>query len=140
MSDKCFVDTNILVYAHDKAAGARHVRAAALAEELWNSARGVLSTQILQELCVSLQRKLARPLTIAEIRRLVQPYLSWEVVVNTAEATLHALEMSARYKVSYWDGLVLQAADAAGAAVLYSEDFSHGQRYGTVRAVNPFRD
>jgi predicted nucleic acid-binding protein len=140
MSDKCFVDTNILVYAHDRAAGARHTRAAALIEQLWNSGGGVLSTQVLQEFCVSLQHKLSRPLSGAEIRRLVQPYLSWEVVVNTPHAALDALEVSARHKLSYWDGLILHAAEFAGAAVLYSEDFSHGQRYGAVRVVNPFRD
>jgi predicted nucleic acid-binding protein len=140
MADKCFVDTNILVYAHDRAAGVRHTRAAALIEQLWNSGGGVLSTQVLQEFCVSLQRKLARPISAAEIRRLVQPYLSWEIVVNTPQAALAALEMSTRHKVSYWDGLVLQAAELAGAGILYSEDFSHGQRYGTVRVINPFRD
>ncbi len=89
---------------------------------------------------MSLQRKLTRPLSAAEIRRLVQPYLSWEVVVNTPQAALDALEVSARHKVSYWDGLVLHAAEFAGAAVLYSEDFSHRQRYGSLRAINPFRD
>lgn len=140
MIDKCFVDTNILVYAHDRTAGARHTRASALIEQLWDSGSGVLSTQVLQELCISLQRKLSRPLSAGETRRLVQPYLSWEVVVNSPQAALDALEVSARYKVSYWDGLVLQAADFAGANVLYSEGFSHGQRYGAVRVVNPFRD
>ncbi len=140
MSDKSFVDTNILVYAHDRAAGERHARAAALVGQLWSTASGVLSTQILQELCFSLQRKLARPLSASETRRVVQPYLSWEVVVNTPQAALDALEISSRYKISYWDALVLHAAEFSGATVLYSEDFSHGQRYGSVRAVNPFRD
>jgi predicted nucleic acid-binding protein len=140
MPDKYFVDTNILVYAHDEAAGVRHERAAVLLETLWNSGGGVLSTQVLQELCVSLQRKLARPLQAAQIRRLVQPYLSWEVVVNTPQAAVDALAISARHKLSYWDALLLHAAETAGAAVLYSEDLSHLQRYGTVRVVNPFRD
>jgi predicted nucleic acid-binding protein len=140
MTDKYFVDTNILVYAHDGAAGTRHQKAAALIEQLWNLGGGVLSTQVLHEFCVSLQRKLSRPLSVAEIRRLVQPYLSWEIVVNTPQAALDALEVSARHKVSYWDGLILQAAELAGAAVLYSEDLSHGQRYGIVRVLNPFRE
>jgi predicted nucleic acid-binding protein len=140
MPDKYFVDTNVLVYAHDEAAGVRHERAAVLLEKLWNSGGGVLSTQVLQELCVCLQRKLARPLSAAQIRRLVQPYLSWEVVVNTPEAALDALDISARHRLSYWDALLLNAAEAAGATVFYSEDLSHLQRYGSVRVVNPFRD
>jgi len=139
MSAKSFVDTNVLVYAHDTAAGSRHQRAKALIDQLWDSGQGVVSTQILQELCFSLQRKLTRPLSALEIRRIVQPYLAWEVVVNTPQAAIEALEASSRYKISYWDGLVLHAAEFAGAALLYTEDFSHGQKYGGVRAVNPFR-
>jgi predicted nucleic acid-binding protein len=95
---------------------------------------------VLQELCFSLQRKLAHPLSSSEVRRLVQPYLAWEVVVNPPAAAVNALEVAARHKVSYWDALILHAAEMAGATILYSEDFSHGQRYGSVRAVNPFRD
>jgi len=140
LSDKSFLDTNILVYAYDSAAGIRHERAKALLEQLWSSGQGVLSTQILQELCVSLQRKVARPLSLAETRRIVQPYLAWEVVVNTPLAAIEALVVASRYQVSYWDGLVLHAAEAAGAVVLYSEDFSHGQKYGSVRVVNPFHE
>jgi predicted nucleic acid-binding protein len=62
MSDKFFVDTNILIYAHDTAAGTKHERARALVEELWRERSGVVSTQVLQELCVNLRRKTGRPL------------------------------------------------------------------------------
>jgi predicted nucleic acid-binding protein len=64
MSDKCFVDTNVLVYAHDRSAGRKHQRARELVENLWRAGTGVLSTQVLQELCVSLRRKLEHPLPI----------------------------------------------------------------------------
>lgn len=137
MSDRCFVDTNILMYAHDAAAGAKHVRAKALLEDLWRTRSGVISTQILQELCVNLRRKAGRPLTPAAIREIVADYLTWHVVVNAGESVLEALEIEGRYALSFWDALVLQAAESAGVAVLYSEDFSHGQAYGSVRAVNP---
>jgi predicted nucleic acid-binding protein len=139
MSDKCFVDTNILVYAHDFTTGAKHQRAQALIETLWNSEAGVLSTQVLQELCVSLRRKAARPLSVEETRRLVEDYSRWEVVVNTAESILEALTIEVRYKISFWDALIVQAAGSAGAAVLYSEDLAEGQSYGAVRVVNPLR-
>ena len=138
MSDKCFVDTNILVYAHDRSTGAKHTRAQALIQELWNSGSGVLSTQVLQEFCVSLRRKAARPVPAGEIRRLVQDYSTWEIVTNTAESILQALEIEARYKTSFWDALIIQAAEASGAFTLYSEDLANGQRYGAVRVVNPF--
>ena len=72
-----------------------------------------------------------------EIRRLLQDYLSWEIVVNTPEAVIQALEIEERYKTSFWDALILQAAEQSGAAVLYSEDLAGNRRYGTVQVVNP---
>jgi predicted nucleic acid-binding protein len=137
MADKYFVDTNILIYAHDRSAGIKHERARQLIEGLWNSGQGVLSTQVLQELCVNLRRKVARPPGADELRRLVSDYMSWEIVVNSPEAVIHALEIEARYKTSFWDALVLQAAEQSGAAILYSEDLAGKQNYGAVRVVNP---
>jgi predicted nucleic acid-binding protein len=137
MAQKYFVDTNILIYAHDRSAGAKHDRARQLIERLWASGEGVLSTQVLQELCINLRREVARPLTVEEVRQLIQDYLSWEVIVNTPESVLQALEIEVRYKISFWDALVLQAAETSGAAVLYSEDLAAGQHYGAIQVVNP---
>ena len=138
MIDKCFVDTNILIYAHDRSLGKKHQDAQRLIEELWNDRRGVLSTQVLQELGINLRRKVQRPLPLEELRLLIQDYLQWEIVVNTAESVLQALDIEARYGISFWDALIVQAAASAGAGVLYSEDLAAGQRYGSVRVVNPF--
>ncbi len=77
------------------------------------------------------------PLPIEEIRRLIQDYLSWEIVINTPASIIDALEIEVRYKTSFWDALVLQAAESCGAGVVYSEDFATGQRYGAVRVENP---
>src|ERR1700689_545334 len=137
MPDKYFVDTNVLLYAHDRSAGLKHERARQLVERLWISGQGVLSTQVLQELCINLRRKIARPLPVEEVRRLIQDYLSWEIVVNTPESVIQALEIEVRYKISFWDAMVLQAAESSGAAILYSEDLSAGQRYGAIQVVNP---
>jgi predicted nucleic acid-binding protein len=137
MAEKYFVDTNILIYAHDRSTGIKHERARQVIERLWMSGHGVLSTQVLQELCVNLRRKVAQPLPVDEIRRLLQDYLSWEIVVNSPEAVMQALEIEVRYKTSFWDALILQAAEQSGAAVLYSEDLAGKQRYGTVQVVNP---
>jgi len=71
MRDKCFVDTNILVYAHDRSAGVKHLRAQRLLEQLWESGQGVLSTQVLQELCFNLRRKAGNPLPVDEVRILI---------------------------------------------------------------------
>ena len=137
MADKYFVDTNILIYAHDRAAGIKHERARQLIEGLWTGGPGVLSTQVLQELCVHLRRKVARPLAVDEIRRLIHDYMSWEMVVNPPEAVMQAIEIEVRYKTTFWDALILQAAEKSGAAILYSEDLAAKQSYGTVRVINP---
>ncbi len=139
MSDKYFVDTNILMYAHDASAGAKHERARALVEELWRDRTGVVSTQVLQELSVNLRRKTGRPLDAKATREIVADYLTWQVVVNGGESILEALDLEARFHISFWDALVLQAAQASGAEVLYSEDLSDGQTYGSVRVTNPLR-
>jgi predicted nucleic acid-binding protein len=137
MSDKCFLDTNILVYAHDRAAGLKHKRAREIVEELWTSGLGVLSTQVLQELVVSLRRKTKNPPTTEELRSLVRDYMRWEVVANSADGIIHALDLEVRLKISFWDALILHAADAAGASVIYSEDLAAGHKYGAIRLINP---
>jgi predicted nucleic acid-binding protein len=137
MAGKVFVDTNILIYGLDRRAGIKHERARRLVEQFWETGEGVLSTQVLQELSVSLQRKVDPAVSIERIREVVHSYLSWHVVVNTAESVLQALEVQERFKISFWDALILQAADSAGVDVVYSEDLSSGQEYGGVRVVNP---
>ena len=137
MSDKYFVDTNILVYAHDKAAGVKHERAKSLVEQLWRARSGVISTQVLQELCVNLRKKAGRPADVKTARAILADYLAWEVVTNVGESILEALELEDRYQISFWDALIVQAAETSGASVLYSEDLSAGQDYRGVRVVNP---
>jgi predicted nucleic acid-binding protein len=139
MSDKCFVDTNILVYAHDLTQGVKHERARVLIAKLWDSGAGVLSTQVLQELCISLRRKAARPLSVEETRKVIEDYASWDIVVNTTESVLEALDIELRYEISFWDALIVQAAGSRGSGVLYSEDLADGQTYGAVRVVNPLK-
>jgi predicted nucleic acid-binding protein len=96
-----------------------------------------VSTQVLQELAVNLRRKAKKPLDAKTTREVVSDYLAWQVVVNSGESILEALDFETRYRVSFWGALVIQAAHAGGAEILYSEDLSDGQRYGTVRVKNP---
>lgn len=137
MPDKYFVDTNVLLYAHDRSAGLKHERARQLVEQLWDSRQGVLSTQVLQELCINLRRKIVRPLPVEEIRRIIQDYLSWEIVINDSASVLQALEIELRYQTCFWDALILQAAESSGSAILYSEDLAARQKYGAVQVINP---
>ena len=138
MTAKAFVDTNILVYAHDPGSGRKHEIARALIEELWSSRLGVVSTQVMQEFYVNVRRKAQRPISVEQARALIENYFSWTVVVNDQSSILGAIDLETRYQLSFWDALIVQAANAAAVEVLYSEDLSHGQRYGSVELVNPF--
>lgn len=140
MSDKMFLDTNILVYAHEPETGIKHLRARALIEKLWNTGGGVLSTQVLQELCVNLRRKMARPWTVEETKDLISTYLDWQIVVNTPDSVIHAMAIETRHHISFWDALIIDAAEKSGSSILYSEDLSDGQLYGSVRVVNPLTE
>ena len=135
--NKSFVDTNVLVYAYNLEAGPKHERARELIQELWATQNGIISTQVLQEFYSSL-RRLDRSLKISFVRGLVSNYFDWQVVVNAPESIFHASEIEERYQVSFWDALIIHAAEISGASVLYSEDLSDGQRYGAVRVMNPF--
>ena len=107
-------------------------------EDLWSSRKGVLSTQVLQELCINVRRKAPRSRSVAETQRLIQDYMDWNIVVNDSGSVLRALALEERCKVSFWDALILQAAESAGVETLLSEDLAAGQSYGTFRVENPF--
>jgi predicted nucleic acid-binding protein len=138
MNGKAFIDTNILIYAHDHRAGVRYQLAEELLEKLWHEKRAVLSTQVLQEFCVNARRKSAKPIDMDELRETIRDFLGWQIVVNSAESVLRALETEVRYQISFWDAMIVQAAESAGCEVLYSEDLSHGQEYNGVLVINPF--
>ena len=93
MSDRYFVDTNILMYAHDTAAGQKHEKAKALVEELWETRSCVVSTQVLQELAVNLRKRTKEPLDAKATRDVVSDYLAWQVVVNDGNSILEALDI-----------------------------------------------
>lgn len=135
---KEFLDSNLLVYAHDRGQDEKHHRAKALVSRLWQERSGVLSTQVVQEFWVNVRRKAKRPLSAANARQVVEDYLRWEVVINDTTSVLAAIELEQRYQIAFWDALILQAAQISGARVLHSEDLNHGQAYGSVVVQNPF--
>ncbi len=135
---KAFVDTNILVYAYDRGAGDRHEKALGLIEQLWLKGNGILSTQVLQEFYVNVRRKAQRPVTPEQARALVSDYLAWNPIVNDGAVVLEAIDLEKRYQLSFWDSLIVAAAQKGGASVIYSEDFNHGQTFDSVKVQNPF--
>jgi predicted nucleic acid-binding protein len=138
MSDKVFVDTNVLVYAHDLDAGARHDVAARLVSELWETRTAVISTQILQEFYVNATRKIPSPLPRAVARQAVRTYAAWQTeVVGPAEIEA-ASEIEERHQLSFWDALVVATARKGGASRILTEDLSPGSTISGVRIENPF--
>ena len=135
---KIFVDTNILVYAHDTTAGRKREIAKAAILDLWNSETGVLSTQVLQEVYVSLTQKIPAPLDGKNARAILEDLCAWKVMVNDEQAVLAAIDLQVQYRLSFWDSLILEAARRSGATMLYSEDLSHGQQVDGIKIVNPF--
>ena len=132
---RVFVDTNILFYSVDSDAGAKHLKAREVLEEIWSAKTGIISTQILSEWTVNLRRKL--DIDWRRIRGIIQPYLAWEVVAIEADDPLEASRIADKHRISYWDGLVLQAARKGGATILISEDLNPGQTIEGIEVVNP---
>ncbi len=134
-----FLDANIIVYAEDKRAEEKHQKARNLVLELWDSKEGVLSIQVLQEFFVTVTRKMPKPLKPRAAFHIVEQYLSWRIVENTSSLLLAGIKLADSAQLSFWDALVVQAALGSGCTELYTEDLNHGQRFGDLRIVNPFR-
>ena len=139
MSGIAFVDSNILIYAHDRDAGPRRERARQLCETLWQERSGCVSVQVLQEFYVTVTRKLRAPVAKAQARELVRAYSSWVVSPTTPDTVIRATELSEAAEIGFWDALIVTAAEQSGADTLYSEDLNDGQVIAGVRVVNPLR-
>jgi predicted nucleic acid-binding protein len=137
MSDKTFVDTNILMYAHDVGARRKQPIAELALRELWNNQTGVLSPQVLQEFYFNATRKGIRPLLRDEARLVVASYSAWCIEISQAEI-FAAFRIEDVAKISFWDALIISAALKAGATTVLSEDLNAGQSIAGVRIVNPF--
>ncbi len=137
--DRWFVDTNILLYAHDDSAGEKRDQARALVERLWESRQGCLSVQVLQEFVVNATRKIARPLDTATAKEIVADFSRWYLHVPGADDVLAAIGIHQRTGISFWDAMIVRSAAEIGCAVLYSEDLNAGQDYSGVRVENPFK-
>ena len=134
-----FVDTNVLVYARDSRESRKQQQAAAWLAHLWQHRRGRLSQQVLQEYYVSVTQKLKPGMAREAARDDVRDLWQW-VSAPAAEALFEeAWSLQDEYSVSWWDALVLAAAQLSDCRTLLSEDFQHGREYGSVRVANPFK-
>ncbi|HEY5894860.1 MAG TPA: PIN domain-containing protein [Chthoniobacterales bacterium] len=132
-----FLDTNILLYGYDLDAPTKRPIAQSLIEQAWlQPGRIAISVQVLQEFYVNFLRRGHSP---AEATALVGDFSLWPVIDNSLALFRLGLSVQARWQLSLWDAMIVAAAQTSGARDLLTEDLNHGQDYGGVRAINPFR-
>jgi predicted nucleic acid-binding protein len=130
-----FVDTNVFIYAHDRSAGRKHSVATDLLARLWEEHSGAVSIQVLVEFYAATNK---RGLKVREAEAVISDLETWTLHRPDHAGVIRAISLLRRYKVSWWDALVIDSANELGCAVLWTEDLNHGQRYGGVTARNPF--
>lgn len=133
-----FVDTNIVIYAYDIQAGAKHMAARALMNELWQSKAGCLSIQVLQEFYVNITQKIAAPVDAFAAIQIIQDLSAWTVYTPAPLDVVKAIYVQQRYQISFWDAMIIWSAARLGCEILWSEDINPGQTYEGVRVQNPF--
>jgi predicted nucleic acid-binding protein len=138
MSDADFLDTNVVVYAYDE----RDPRKQQLARQLLRggvAGRVVISTQVLAEFAAIMLHKVSPPATADAVIKALDALASIRLTVPDAELVRRAVEARAAYGLHFYDGMIVAAAERAGCARLWSEDFNEGQKYFGVTVANPFR-
>ncbi len=133
-----FVDTNVAVYAFERSSSPKKLVAEQLLNELMDADCLRLSTQVLQELFVTLTRKVSRGCTNEEALAVLDDLAAWPLTVVDYAAIRAAIRLAGQAELSFWDALIVVAAARAGAKVLYTEDLNDGQEILGVRIRNPF--
>ncbi len=131
-----FIDTNIAVYADDRAYPDKQAIAAALIADCYRKGEAVISTQVMQEYYHAAVNKLKIDAAFA-VKRL-RFFAGFEVVAATPQLVIAATDLHRLHSLSFWDAMILQSAISSGCHTLYSEDMNHGEIIGGVKIVNPF--
>ena len=137
MSGKTFVDTNVLIYAHDVDAQVKHEVAKSVLRKLWSERTGVLSMQVLQEFYVNVTRKIASPLPRESARLVVNSYSIWCIETTPVEIAA-AFRIEDESRIGFWDALIVASAAKSGATRIVSEDLNAQQMIASIRIENPF--
>jgi predicted nucleic acid-binding protein len=139
MTDPVFVDTNVLIYCRDASEAEKQQRAMEWMRHLWTTRSGRLSIQVLQEFYAVVTGKLDPGLDPEIVRADVRSLLTWKPVRIEADVIEAAWLLQDRHSLSWWDALIVSAAQVAGCGYLLSEDLQAGQRFGNVVVVDPFQ-
>jgi predicted nucleic acid-binding protein len=134
-----FFDTNILVYLFDDDAPEKGDLARRLFREAARDGSFVISTQVLQEFHVAVTRKLQQPIPPEAAEAALEEFSRLSVMLVDTSVIRAAARTSRLHTLSFWDALIVEAAQAAGASELLSEDLQHGRHFGSLLVRNPFR-
>lgn len=138
MADREFFDTNILIYASDRSEPEKQSQARRLLKHAIENETGVVSAQVLGEFFMVVTRRIQEPLTIEETEQVIEQLAILSVVDIDVALVRQAIGTCRRYRISYWDALIVAAAERAGCTRILSEDLNPGQIYHNVAVVNPF--
>lgn len=138
MSAKAFIDTNILVYSRDKSEADKQAVALQWLTVLWQQRSGRLSFQTLNEFYVTVTQRLKPGLSRADAQADIRSLLLWNPVAVDATVMENAWLIQERYGFSWWDSLILSAAQIQDCTYVLSEDMQHGQQVGNLTIINPF--
>lgn len=138
MTGKYFIDTNIIVYAHDNDSPHKQLKAQEIIFSSMRATNGVISAQVLSEFFITITSKIENTYSVPAAKHEIMLLAYLEVVDIDYDLVLRAVGFQDTYRINYWDGLILAAAERADCNTLFSEDLSHGQTYGGVKCVNPF--
>ena len=138
MTARVFVDTNVLLYAQDESEPAKRPRAQAWLEHLWQERLGRTSMQVLSECYVNLKRMAGPQLTTREAWESVSRYFAWKPLQSDEALLRCAREIESRYRINWWDCMVVGAAQMQDCELLLTEDLQDRAVFGSVRVRSPF--
>jgi predicted nucleic acid-binding protein len=130
-----FIDINILIYAEDRGMGAKHQIAADLVATLARQDTGALSTQVLAEYCNAATKKLR--MTSEEAEATIRDLSCWKIHRPSHADIVNSIGLQRRYRLAWWDAMIVNSAIESGAGILWSADLSNGQEFGALVVRNP---
>jgi len=140
MNGKYFIDTNVIVYAHDVEHPQKRMHAQEIIFTRMRSHTAVISAQVLSEFFVTITKKIEQTYSVPAARHELMLLSHLDVVEIDYDLAIRAVSIQVKYQISYWDGMILAAAERSECDTLYSEDLAHGQKYAGIHCINPFID
>lgn len=136
--NKIFIDTNILVYALDNRDNDKMNKARNILRKVIYENKAVISAQVINEFYVAATKKLSIDKNL--IKTIVHNFKNMEIIASDLQLTENAIKISIESQISFWDSLIIAAAEKANCKLIISEDLNSGQKYQDISLINPFQE